>query len=92
MMRTSAIICVGLIAGSLIVSAIIVRSGLVAIADQMRDKPIPKWPEQIRLVTGDSKVNLEIGNLSVQQSPNSVEAKVSIDNIRITTPATQPTK
>ena len=92
MTRTLTIACCSLIAVALIVSAIIIRSGLVAIADQVRDKPMPKWPDEVRLVTGDSKVNLEIGSLSVQQSPSAVEAKISIDKVRVTTPASQPAK
>jgi hypothetical protein len=92
MSRTLAVIIAAGVALSLITSALIVRDGLLAIATQVREKPIPKWPEQLHIVAGDSKVNLDIAKLSVEQGVSTAEVKITIDNMRVTTPKTQESR
>ncbi len=92
MTRTWGIILAACVAGALIVSALIVRSGLIAIATAVQDKPFPKWPEQLHIVAGDSKVKLDIANLTVQQGTSSADAKISIDNIHVLMSATQQSR
>jgi len=92
MTRLLGILATIIIAASLVVSAAIIRSGLLAIANQIREKPLPAWPERLHLVAGDERVDVKVGSLSIEPGAATGDTKVSIDNIRVTTPATQPAR
>jgi len=89
MRRNNAVIVALIMAGLLIISALFVRNGLVAIASQVRDKEMPQWPQQIHLVAGDSKLNVNIAKMSMQSPTGDADLTISIDNIRIAPTTTQ---
>ena len=80
---------------AIVFSSLVIRNGLMAISRAIRDKPLPQWPGQIHLVAGDSKLNVNVANVSIQPLNGQDDLNMSIDNLRISpaiAPSTQPAK
>jgi hypothetical protein len=77
---------------SLLASALIVRSGLVSIATQIQEKPIPNIPERFHLTAGDANVNVDVGRITVQPPQKVGEVNISIDNLKVNASSSQPVR
>ncbi len=84
----AAIVIVLVIAVVVIVSAFVVRDGLLAIATEIRDKSLPELPDE--LIVND----VTIDRATITHQPggdgNMPGVTLTIENMRIDTPFTRP--
>jgi hypothetical protein len=88
-MKTSAVILIAVVsaAAAVVGSAFVVRSGLLAIAAEIRDKPLPALPEQVTV----SDLTIEHATITHQPASDGTAQglTLTIENMRIDAPVNQ---
>jgi hypothetical protein len=87
MNRKDIVISVALLAIGLITCALLVRDGLVSIATEIRQKPLPRFPESLNV----SQVTIRQATLEAATGTNgNHNVKINIENMKVDSQISQP--